>query len=294
MGYPIYIPSKGRADTRLTMRSLDALSIPYRVVIQPQSEAEYRAHFRDDQLLVLPFNDNEEGLLRARNWIMEHSIAEGHKRHWQLDDNIRGFYRIYDSHSVRVREPMSPTLFEQVESHTDQFENVAQSGLQYDMFRMQGAMTRPWTRPYDLNSRIYSCTLNNNAIPFRYRIRYNDDTDMSLQCLKAGWCTILYRCFTCGKVRTMRVGGGNTDRLYRQESGYDGRLEMAKQLQQWHPDVTKITWKFGRWQHQVDYRAFKSNQLRYCEDELRRRAVQDCGAGAGLLTHHRQLAQERI
>jgi hypothetical protein len=36
---------------------------------------------------------------------------------------------------------------------------------------------------------------------------------------------------------------------------------MAQSLQQQHPDVTKITRKWGRWQHQVDYRPFKANRL---------------------------------
>ena len=59
----------------------------------------------------------------------------------------------------------------------------------------------------------------------------------------------------------MTMKGGNTDELYKQDENFDGRLEMAKSLQRQHPDVTKIVWKWGRWQHQVDYRPFKSNQL---------------------------------
>lgn len=59
----------------------------------------------------------------------------------------------------------------------------------------------------------------------------------------------------------MRYGGGNTDDLYRQDATFDGRLEMAKSLQRQHPDVVKITRKWGRWQHQVDYRPFKGNKL---------------------------------
>lgn len=51
--------------------------------------------------------------------------------------------------------------------------------------------------------------------------------------------------------------GGNTDELYQG----DGRLLMAQSLQEQHPDVTKIVWKWGRWQHQVDYRPFKANKL---------------------------------
>lgn len=56
----------------------------------------------------------------------------------------------------------------------------------------------------------------------------------------------------------MTMKGGNTDELYQG----DGRLRMAQSLQQQHPDVTKIVRKWGRWQHQVDYRPFKRNKLR--------------------------------
>jgi hypothetical protein len=56
--------------------------------------------------------------------------------------------------------------------------------------------------------------------------------------------------------------GGNTDELYKKDDKFDGLLEMAKSLQRQHPDVAKITRKWGRWQHQVDYRPFKNNKLR--------------------------------
>jgi len=59
----------------------------------------------------------------------------------------------------------------------------------------------------------------------------------------------------------MTMKGGNTDQLYKQTEQFDGRLEMAKSLQRQHPDVVKITRKWGRWQHQVDYRPFKNNRL---------------------------------
>jgi hypothetical protein len=50
--------------------------------------------------------------------------------------------------------------------------------------------------------------------------------------------------------------GGNTAELYQG----DGRLKMAESLREQHPDVATITWKWGRWQHQVDYSGFKQNQ----------------------------------
>jgi len=30
-----------------------------------------------------------------------------------------------------------------------------------------------------------------------------------------------------------------------------------------HPDVARISWKYGRWHHHVDYGPFKKNKLRY-------------------------------
>jgi hypothetical protein len=108
-----------------------------------------------------------------------------------------------------------------------------------------------------MNTRIYSCILIKNDIPYRWRGRYNEDTDLSIRVLKDGWCTILFNAFLAGKVTTMRMNGGNTDTLYAD----DGRKKMAESLAQQHPDVAKVVWKFGRWHHQVDYRPFKNNQL---------------------------------
>jgi hypothetical protein len=112
-----------------------------------------------------------------------------------------------------------------------------------------------------MNTRIYSCILIKNDIPYRWRGRYNEDTDLSLRALKDGWCTVLFMAFLAEKMPTMTMKGGNTESLYKLDGQQDGRLLMAQSLQQQHPDVTEIVWKWGRWQHQVDYRAFKANKL---------------------------------
>jgi hypothetical protein len=57
--------------------------------------------------------------------------------------------------------------------------------------------------------------------------------------------------------------GGNTEDLYFID---DGRLKMAKSLEEQHPDVTKVTRKWGRWQHHVDYRPFRFNKLNKIKD----------------------------
>jgi hypothetical protein len=54
--------------------------------------------------------------------------------------------------------------------------------------------------------------------------------------------------------------GGNTESLYKLNNN-DGRLLMANSLKEQHPDVTKITRKWGRWQHQVNYKPFEKNKF---------------------------------
>ena len=110
--------------------------------------------------------------------------------------------------------------------------------------------------PFILNTRVYSNMLIKTGIPYRNRATYNDDTDLCLRVLKDGLCTVLFCAFLAKKIATMKVGGGNTP-IYQG----DGRLKMAQSLQRQHSDIVTITRKWGRWQHQVDYRPFKANKL---------------------------------
>ena len=258
--YPVYIISKGRWESRLTSKALEWMAVPYHIVIEPQEYDQYAAMIDPDKILVLPFSNLDQGSIPARNWVWEHSIEQGAARHWILDDNIRDFRRYYDHKRIRVDDGV---LFRMAEDFTDRYKNIALSGLQYSMFTVtEITKEKP---PVQLNTRIYSCILILNTLPQRWRGRYNEDTDLSLRVLKDGWCTVLFNKFLCTKQTTMQMKGGNTDELYRQDEQFDGRLEMAKSLQRQHPDVVKITRKWGRWQHQVDYRPFKANRLKLKE-----------------------------
>jgi len=253
--YPIYIISKGRWESRLTSKALEKMNVPYRIVVEPQERDKYASVIDPAKILVLPFSNLGQGSIPARNWVWEHSIAEGHKRHWILDDNLRKFYRL---HRNNHHEFTSGVCFRAAEDFVDRYENVAKAGFQYKMFAPKKE-ARP--KPFILNTRVYSCILLDNGISFRWRGRYNEDTDLSLRILKAGFCTVLFYAFLADKIATMVMKGGNTDQLYKQNAVFDGRLEMARSLQRQHPDVTRIVWKWGRWQHSVDYRPFAGNRL---------------------------------
>lgn len=248
--YPIYVISKGRWESRLTALALDAMQTPYSLVIEPQEYEQYAAVIDPHKILVLPFSNLGQGSIPARNWVWDHAVQSNTYRHWILDDNINGFYRLNRNLKVQVS---SGTIFRAAEDFTDRYENVALSGFNYFMF----AKRKDYLPPFYLNTRIYSCILIRNDLPYRWRGRYNEDTDLSIRVLKDGWCTVLFNAFLAMKQTTMSMSGGNTDELYQG----DGRLKMAVSLQAQHPDIVKISWKWNRYQHHVDYSSFRRNRL---------------------------------
>lgn len=248
--YPLYVISKGRWESRLTVKALIKCKVPFKVVIEPQEYDQYTAVIEPDSILVLPFSNLGQGSIPARNWVWEHSIGLGAERHWILDDNIRGFQRREKSLRIQVHNDVP---FRVIEDIADRYTNIALAGMQCKMFE---APVLKHPRSLIMNTRVYSNILIDNALPFRWRGRYNEDTDLSLRALKAGYCTFLTRSFLADKMATMLMKGGNTDQLY----VGNGRLLMAQSLQQQHPDVCRIARKWGRWQHHVNYEPFRFNK----------------------------------
>lgn len=252
--YPVYIISKGRWETRLTSKALELMSVPYSIVIEPQEYDQYASVIDPQKILVLPFSNLGQGSIPARNWVWEHSIGVGASRHWILDDNLMYFLRFNNNRRYKMQ---TGVCFKAIEDFVDRYTNFALAGMHYAMF---APVKQKHNDPFTLNTRIYSCILIKNDIPYRWRGRYNEDTDLSLRALKDGWCTVLFKAFLAEKQATMRMKGGNTESLYKLDGKEDGRLLMAQSLQKQHPDVTKIVWKWNRWQHEVDYTPFKNNK----------------------------------
>lgn len=252
--YPVYVPSKGRFTDPIapTFRTLARDSVPFFVVIEEQDYDQYAALVGEEKLLVLPFSNLGQGSIPARNWIKAHSRNRGAKRHWQLDDNIQVFRRMWRGRRIPCDAAMALRV---CEDFTDRYTNVGVSGLNYQMF-----VTTDTTLPYYHNVHVYSCTLINNAIENRWRGRYNEDTDLCLQVLADGWCTLLLNAFMADKLRTMTRVGGNSDELY----VGDGRLAMARELERRWPGVVSVDRRWQRPQHVIkaNWRKFDTKLIR--------------------------------
>lgn len=251
--FPVYIISKGRWQRRQTAKTLIAMKVPYKIVVEPSEYDNYRDVIDPNNILVLPddYSKYQQGSIPARNWVWEHSIKEGCSWHWILDDNIESVERFIGN--LKIKCYTGTPLFV-MEEFVLRYTNVAIAGPNYALF-CPASEARP---PVRFNTRIYSCLLIRNDIPFRWRGKYNEDTDLSIRVLKNGWCTVLFNAFLIGKRATMTQGGGNTDTIY--NTG-DNRLAFAQSLVDQHPDVVKLTRKFNRWHHHVNYKVFESNKL---------------------------------
>jgi hypothetical protein len=240
--HPIFVPSKGRASNVLTAKMFARDGVPFSLVVEPAQVDAYAAAGWGDKLLVLP--ENDRGLVFARNWIKDYSIAQGHERHWQFDDDVRRTRRLFRGRRVACN---SGAALKACEEFVERYENVKLASLNSSFFIVssRGVAYQHWP-PFYVNSRCYTCFLMSNDLPLRWRGRYNEDADMTLQVIAAGWCTILFNAFLIETPRTMTDDGGQTS-IY----VGDGRLRMARELERRWPIVVETRRRYGRPQHVV-------------------------------------------
>lgn len=262
--HPIYIVSKGRSESRLTSKALHKLGVPHYIVVEPAEVPAYRAaadssatvleldmKYKRDYDVCDDLGDTKgKGPGGARNFAWDHALASGKEWHWVMDDNIDGFFRLQKNLKTPVADG---TILRAMEIFVERYSNVTMAGPNYFMFASRKSVMPPFV----LNTRIYSCNLIKNSALYRWRGRYNEDTDLSLRMLKDGWVTVQFNAFLQFKLTTQSLGGGNTAEFYAKE-GTKAKSEMQVKL---HPDISRMVWRFGRWHHLVDYSGFRKNRL---------------------------------
>jgi len=255
------------------------MGVDHFIVVEPQEVKLYKDSIKKLKLrttvveLDMGFKNKYElcdefGLTKstgsgpARNYAWEHSIKSGSTHHWVMDDNIRWFRRINNNQKVILE---SGSGFRAMEDFAKKFINVAMAGPQYSFFSPR----KEKYKPIILNTRVFSCNFIRNSVPLRWRGRYNEDIILSLDMLKAGWCTLLYRAFTQDKMITQAMKGGNTTELYEgktlskgEKYSKTGTNQKSIMLQRLHPEYAEVVWKYDRVHHKANLRSFqKTNRL---------------------------------
>lgn len=261
--FPIFIPTKGRYESRRTIKMFQRLGVPFTIFVEAQEGELYSPYVDAACLHILPHAN--QGVTVTRNYIWDYAAARGYEWYWTFDDNISGLYRF----NRNLKTPCGDgTVLAVIEDFVQRYTNVAVAGCNYFMFVVRKEI-RP---PYILNTRVYSNMLirtfakDRDGKPFRFATFFNEDTDLCLRVLKSGWCTVLFNAFLIRKETTMTMRGGNTE--YYEKT--DKRREFVEELRDAHPDIVQLTEKWGRWHHHVDYSRFRQPLQRRDDAEIPR------------------------
>jgi len=246
--YPVYVVSKGRAHTTQTARYFERDGIPFKFVIESQEKEQYFDKLGKHKCLVLPFSNLGLGSYPARNFCWEHAKKEGHKRHWVFDDNILGFSKWQHGKKVYGNYGCAPLMY--VENFADA-NDVHIAGFQGHGFSM-----RPPPSPWRHNVKVYSAMLIDCDMPYRWRLKYNEDVDLCLQVLHNGGKTASCMYYLANKEGTPKKHkGGNQDELYKGNHPKK-KLLKAKMLEAVWPQYAKTVIRFNRYHHFVDWKMF--------------------------------------
>lgn len=250
--FPIYIVSKGRYNKTLTADKFEASGIDYLIAVEPQEAELYAKKLGKHRVLVLPFSNLGVGSFPARNYCWEHAKANGHKYHWVFDDNISGLAKwVNGKKKYEENQKNGISFVEQNAIKT----NVDITGFEYRYF-----VAKPPKKPFKYNCHIYSAMLIKTNLPYRWRLKYNEDIDLCLQVLHNKGTTSSCIYYMTNKVSTTaKMKGGNQDELYK---GNDPKKKLlkAKMLESVWPQYAKTVIRFNRYHHFVDWKIFKKQK----------------------------------
>lgn len=247
--YPVYIVSKGRYDKTLTANIFKKNKIHFLIAVEPQEYDFYCKNLGSEFVLKLPFSNLGLGSFPARNFCWQHAKEKGYKYHWIFDDNLLMFKKWVNSKRIRYDYPVHALIY--TEEYTEK-NNIDIGGLERPEFCCKVPL-----KPFKLNCHVYSAMLIKNDLPYRWRLKYNEDIDLCLQVLHNGGSTASCVYYMAKKTDTgQKMKGGNQTELY-QGNDPKKNLLKAKTIEAVWPQYAKTVIRFGRHHHLIDWKVFK-------------------------------------
>ena len=247
--YPVYIISKGRHNVTLTADNLQKSNINYLIAVEPQEYDLYVKKLGKDKVLKLPFANLGLGSYPARNFCWEHAKQKGHKYHWLFDDNIQCWKKWINGKRKSI-EDLKPAFL-----YVEQY--AKKTNIDILGFEEPNFVVKPPKKPFKSNCHVYSAMLIKNNLPYRWRLKYNEDVDLCLQVLHNGGNTASCIYYMADKVSTaVKMKGGNQTELY-QGNKAEKNLLKAKMLESVWPQYVKTVIRFNRHHHLINWKIFK-------------------------------------
>jgi hypothetical protein len=247
--FPIYIISKGRAYNPITAKNFLREKIDFFIAVEPQEYEEYCKAIPKKHVLKLPFKNLGVGSYPARNYCWEHSKTNGFEYHWLFDDNILFFQKWVNGKRRKWNDIKSALKFVEAVTNKHKIDILG--------FEEPNFVVKPPPRAFKFNCHVYSAMLIKNNLPYRWRLKYNEDVDLCLQVLHNGGKTMSCVFYMANKVSTAdKMKGGNQDELYEGNS-IKKNLLKAKTLEAVWPQYSKTVIRFGRHHHLINWKQFK-------------------------------------
>lgn len=247
--YPIYIISKGRSFKPLTANNFEKSGLDYYIAVEPQEAKDYIKVLGEKRVLVLPFSNLGLGSYPARNYCWEHAKNLGYKYHWLFDDNILFWMKWVNGKRVKWDDLNLALLYVE--------QNANKTKVDISGFEEPNFVVKVPKKPFKYNCHVYSAMLIKNALPYRWRLKYNEDIDLCLQVLHNGGTTSSCVYYMANKVSTAdKMKGGNQDELYKGNNPKKNLLK-AKMIEAVWPQYSKTVIRFGRHHHLIDWNIFK-------------------------------------
>jgi len=247
--YPVYIISKGRYEKTYTADMFSKYNIDYLIAVEPQEYDLYCKKLGIKRVIKLPFSNLGLGSYPARNFCWEHAKERGYKYHWLFDDNIRCMLKWINGKREYHADAKKALLYIENKLNKSLFDIM---GFEYKYFS-----TKPPKNDFKYNCHVYSAMLIKNNLPYRWRLKYNEDIDLCLQVLHNGGNTASCQYYLSDKVSTStKMKGGNQTELYKNNSK-EKNLLKAKTIEAVWPQYCKTVIRFNRHHHLINWKQFK-------------------------------------
>lgn len=287
MRYNIYVPSYERAGTAQTIQMLDEYNVKnYYICIDPDQYAKYIQHYPKDRIIIrdITFRDPDvldlvssiesplafHGHAPLCNFTLSLSRSLGEDKFWFMDDDILSmsmkafkydegfdpatmtydkdnFYRCSD-----IKEKFGFNFVDflnHIETLASKFRNAGFVGL--EKFGLVFTLPIMWK----LGTRVYTFYLTDNRHQVDHLGNHNNDVITSLELSKHGLVNCLFEGI-CYNSAPTQVGGGQTE-VY----ATFGTLDKGKVLVRAQPNYAKISNRYNRVHHNVDYNGYNSQRL---------------------------------
>lgn len=218
--YPICVLSYKRANKYgRTHLLLTKMKIKHYLFIEPSQRSDYEKWYDSEfcELVVYgsDLSDENMGGTPARNFILDWGNFHNFERVWMLDDNIKGYLRLYQGQKYQIN---SPVIFTHIEDYVERYDNVGAVSHNFNPFVREGDFRKCIVK----NDKSYSSMLLPTNPDVRFRYKHQEDNLMSIEFIEKGYCNLCFNSVCYDKNTSGQDGGGNRESIYKVESGGDG------------------------------------------------------------------------